>query len=104
MLERARQKVNRLEREHPRLYASRHVAKGAAQVAVAILGVSLALQFLPGIPLPLPDISPPDIPLPHVSLPEWVRDILATAKFWVPILVGILLAAAELRKRRGRLS
>ena len=58
----------KFEREHPHLYASRHVVKGAAQVALAIIGLTFLLRFLPAIPWP--DIDLPSIPLPHIDLPD----------------------------------
>jgi hypothetical protein len=100
----------RFEREHPRLYAARHVVKGAGKVALALIGLSFLLRFLPSIPLPdididlprldLPEIPWPSIPLPHIELPEWLREILKSKKYWLPIVIGIFLARAELRRRR----
>ena len=97
----------RFEREHPRLYAARHVVKGAAQVAVALIGLSLLLRFLPSIPLPdidlprldLPDIPWPDIPLPHLEVPQWLQEILKSKPYWLPVVIGIFVARAELRRR-----
>jgi hypothetical protein len=101
----------RFEREHPRLYASRHVIKGVAQVAGVLIGLSVLLRFLPSIPLPeldlnldldLPSIPWPDLPIPHIELPEWLRDILRSKKYWLPVVIGIFVARAELRRRRSR--
>jgi len=97
-------------RRHPRLYASRHVISGAFQVAVAILGLTLAFKLLPAIPLPsidlpridLPDIPWPNLNLPSITLPEWVRDVLESKKYWLPIVVGVALAVRETRKRKRR--
>ena len=100
-------------RRHPRLYASRHVASGAFQVALAIIGFTLAFKLLPAIPLPsidlpeLPRIDLPDIPwpslnLPSITVPEWVRDVLESKKYWFPIVVGVALAVREVRKRKRR--
>jgi hypothetical protein len=92
----------RFRREHPRLYASRHVLKGAAQVAVVIIGVTFALRLLPAIPWP--DIDPPDLPLPHleIGVPEWIKAIARSKKFWLPIVIGIFLALGELERRKRR--
>jgi hypothetical protein len=104
----------RFEREHPRLYASRHVAKGAAQVALAIIGLTFLLRFLPSIPwpdidlpsIPLPGIDLPDIPLPNIqvdiALPGWIKAIAHSKQYWLPILIGIFLANAELQRRKRR--
>ncbi|REE96928.1 hypothetical protein [Thermomonospora umbrina] len=114
------------QRRHPKLYASRHVVLATAQVLLGLLGVAVFFTLvlgrvvewaaerlpdvslpevdLPSIPwpdLPLPD--PPDLPdLPDVALPGWIAAVLATAKFWVPILIAIGVAVEEVRKRRKR--
>jgi hypothetical protein len=102
----------RFEREHPHLYASRHVVKGAAQVALAIIGLTFLLRFLPAIPwpdidlpsIPLPHIDLPDIPLPQIDieLPEWIKAIARSKMYWLPIVVGIFLALGELERRKRR--
>ncbi len=106
----------RFEREHPRLYASRHVVKGAGQVALAIIGLTFLLRLLPAIPwpdidlpaIPLPSIDIPwpsiDIPLPSIDIevPEWIKAIARTKPYWLPIVVGIFLAFGELERRKRR--
>lgn len=99
-------------RRHPKLYASRHVLQGAAQVAAAIVGLGFLLRLLPAIPWPsidlpdinLPSIDLPDIPLPHfqldITLPGWVQAVLDSKPYWVPIVVGLVLASRELRRRK----
>ncbi|MCO1660363.1 hypothetical protein [Pseudonocardia humida] len=107
-------------REHPRLWASRHVVLATAKVALALLGVaaflrllvqpviSWVLSVLPGFDLPaipwpdidLPDIPWPDVDLPDLHLPGWLLVLVGTAKFWVPILVAVGLAVVEVRRRR----
>ena len=96
-------------RAHPRLYAARHVVKGAGQVAIALIGVTFLLQLitLPDIDLPdvdLPDLPWPHIDLPHIELPGWVRAVLASKKYWLPILIGIFVANAELKRRRNKVT
>ena len=84
------------------LYASRHVVKGAAQVALAIIGLTFLLRFLPAIPwpdidlpsIPLPHIDLPDIPWPSIDLPDievpgWIKAIAESKQYWLPIVVGI---------------
>ena len=109
----AESRSERFARRYPRLYALRHVAKGTGKAAAALIGIGLLLQLLPAIPWPdiplpsidLPEIPWPDIPLPSIDLPEitvpaWLRAILEAKKYWLPILIGIVLAVREL-KRRG---
>jgi hypothetical protein len=102
------------ERGHPRLYASRHVLKGAGQVALAIIGLTFLLRLLPAIPwpdvdlpsVPLPDLPAipwPDIELPSIAAPEWIKEVLRTKQYWLPIVIGIALASAELTRRRRSL-
>ncbi|MBA9002575.1 hypothetical protein [Thermomonospora cellulosilytica] len=113
------------ERGHPKLWASRHVVLATAKVVGGLLGVAMLFDMLlgriigwilerlpdidaPDVPLPevnLPSIPWPDIPLPDlpdVALPGWMRAVLATAKYWVPILIAIGVAVEEVRRRRGR--
>jgi hypothetical protein len=111
------------QREHPKLYASRHVVLATGRVLLGLLGLAVFFQLilssviqwivehlpdmdLPRLPLPdldLPSIPWPDIPLPDlpdVALPPWLAVILATAKYWIPILIAIGVAVQEVRKRR----
>ncbi|HEY9375815.1 MAG TPA: hypothetical protein VIQ02_01800 [Jiangellaceae bacterium] len=115
------------QRNHPRLYASRHVVLAVGKVTAALLGLGLLVRLLlqpvldwirdrlpeidlPSIPwpdIPWPDIPWPDIPLPDIDLPDlampsWLRVIIGTAKFWLPVLIAIGVAVAETRRRRAR--
>lgn len=103
------------EREHPRMYASRHVLKGAGQVALAIIGLTFLLKLLPAIPLPdvdlpsipfpdLPDIPWPQINLPEIAVPGWIKAIAESKVYWLPIVAGLFLASAELKRRRRTLN
>lgn len=109
-------------RDHPRLWAARHVVLAVLKVGLALLGVAAFLRLLvapvlqwlrsllpdldlPAIPWPdidLPDIPWPDLDLPDLHPPAWVLVLLGTAKFWVPILVAVAAAAVEVRRRRRR--
>jgi hypothetical protein len=102
MVQNAHGRLAKLQRQRPRLYATRHVAKGAVQVLLAVVGIGLAVRFLPLPDLPLPDIDVPDLPRPDVAAPGWLGAILGTTKFWLPILAGILVALGELGRRRKR--
>ena len=110
------------QREHPRLYASRHVVLAVGKVAAALLGLAVFVRLLlqpvlewitdqlpdvdlPSIPLPdipWPHIPWPDIDLPELALPPWLRMIIVTAKFWLPVLIAIAVAVAETRRRRAK--
>jgi hypothetical protein len=100
----------KFEREHPRLYAARHVVKGAGQVALAIIGLSFLMRLLPAIPwpdidlpsIPLPDIPWPSIDLPELEVPAWIKAIARTKMYWLPIVIGIVLALGELERRRRK--
>lgn len=102
-------------RANPRLHASRHVAAGVGKVvlpfAVAALGAWLAsLVTWPSVSLPAiswPDWGLPSIPWPDWQLPRldwdapgWLVWILDHAKYVVPILIGLLVARGEVRRRR----
>ncbi len=99
-------RMHRFEEAHPRLFAARHVLSGVAQVALAIIGISLAFRLLPSIPLPdinLPSIDLPSVPLPDlpsITVPEWIKDIVQSKKYWLPIVIGVALASAESKRRR----
>ncbi|MEU6040431.1 hypothetical protein ABZ801_33995 [Actinomadura sp. NPDC047616] len=113
----------RLAREHPALYASRHVVVATGKVVFGILGISalisavvrLLVSYLPRPDVDLPDIDPPDlslpdipwpdipwpdIDLPDVALPAWLQAILATTKYWIPILIAIGVAVHEVDRRK----
>jgi hypothetical protein len=110
------------QRNHPRVYAARHVVLAVGRVAAALLGLGLLLRLLlqpvldwikdrlpeidlPSIPwpdIPWPDIPLPDIDLPDLTMPSWLRAIIGTAKFWLPVLIAIGIAVAETRRRRAR--
>ncbi|GLZ11919.1 hypothetical protein Acsp04_21540 [Actinomadura sp. NBRC 104425] len=108
----------RLARKHPALYASRHVVAATGKVVFGILGVSalisavvrLLVSYLPRPDVDLPDIDPPDLPLPEIPWPDvdlpditppgWLQAILATAKYWTPILIAVGVAVHEVDRRR----
>ena len=83
---------------------------GAAQVAAAIIGFTFLLRLIPAIPWPsidlpdLPRIDLPDLPLPSfqidLELPGWVQAVLDSKPYWVPIVVGVVLARRELNRRK----
>ncbi|WP_207934835.1 hypothetical protein, partial [Actinomadura sp. KC06] len=104
-----------LARAHPVLYASRHVVAAAGRVVFPLLGLGVLVRVLlgwiprPDVPfpdvdapsIPWPDVPWPDLPdLPDVSAPPWLAVILASAKFWAPILIAVVVAAREARRRK----
>ena len=93
----------RLERERPGLYAARHVAKGIAQALAAVIGIGFAIRLLPDIspPFGLPDINLPDIEPPSLEPPDWIASILASKAIWLPVVLGLVIALREWRRRRS---
>ena len=91
-------------------------------IAAALLGLAVFIRLLlqpvlewvtnqlpdidlPSIPwpdIPWPDLPLPDIDLPELALPFWLRVIIGTAKFWLPVLIAIGVAVAEVRRRRAK--
>jgi hypothetical protein len=102
MVHDAHERLAKLERKRPRLYAARHVAKGVGQVLLAVVGVGVTVRFLPLPDLPLPNLGVPELPRPDLSAPGWLVAIVGTAKLWGPILAGALVALGELERRRKR--
>lgn len=92
----------RLERERPGLYAARHLAKGVAQALAAVIGVGFAIRLLPDISLPvdLPQLPIPDIDPPSFEPPEWIAAILGSKAIWLPVILGLVIALREWRRRR----
>ena len=91
-----------LERERPGLYAARHVAKGVAQALAAVIGIGFLIRLLPDISLPidLPEVPLPDIDPPSLEPPEWLAAILASKAIWLPVILGLVIALREWRRRR----
>jgi hypothetical protein len=92
----------RLERERPGLYAARHVAKGVAQALAAVIGIGFAIRLLPDISLPidLPEMPLPDIDPPSLEPPDWLAAILSSKAIWLPMILGVVIALREWRRRR----
>lgn len=119
MIRRIKAGIARLAWRHPRLYASRHVVRTLAQMGIAATGITALVwllvpqidwawirSWIPEIDLSwlwswivLPDLSwlwawiPP--------LPGWLKTGLGWARWWVPVVVAILVAIEEV-ERRGR--
>lgn len=105
-------------------HPTRHTVVQTVGAAGAVVAVPVALYLLtqllgmiprpdlPRIPWPdLPSIPWPDLPrfpwpdLPDVNLPdvpEWAKWILAHTKYVVPVIVALVIARGEIRRRRDR--
>jgi hypothetical protein len=73
-------------------------------VLLGLVGLGLLFRFLPAVPLPSIDVSLPSVDLPDLPRPPaWVRAIGESAKYWGPVLAGVMLALREYdRRTRGR--
>ena len=79
------------------------IAALLARLAFQIPWPNIWLPDLPSIPRPnLPSLPLPDWHLPDWEAPAWLRWILSHAKYVVPIIVGIVLARNEIRRRRSQ--
>ncbi|WP_121254335.1 hypothetical protein [Nocardioides ferulae] len=104
-------------RRHPRRYAVLRAGGAVAGILLPLLLAAVVARFV--ISLPWPDIPWPDLPripwpdlpdlpgipwpdwsLPDWSLPGWVRELLDAAGFVWPVLLAIVVARAEIRRRR----
>jgi hypothetical protein len=105
------------QREHPVRYASLHVLEGVGAVLLTVLGVGAIIQYLlrpllgllpsvdlPSLPLPdLPDIPWPDISwpdLPSFELPGWLKALLDSKPYWLPIVIGVGAMIYEIRRQQ----
>lgn len=116
-------RLERLRRDRPELYAFRHVVKAAVKVGLAALGVGAVLRALlprfdlgwlrDWVPGWLAGIDRSRIPdplgwgvrrlgdlLPDVGIPGWLADVGRSARWWGPILIAVLVAVAEVERRR----
>jgi hypothetical protein len=115
-------RMEKVKREHPTLYAARHVVIATLQVLIGVLGIGALLRGLlprfnlPAIPIPdlpaipwpdLPDIPWPDLPLPDIDVPDLpfhdqLRELWSAVNWLVPIIIAVLIAVNEVSKRRKR--
>lgn len=111
----------RFQQEHPKLYAARHVVFQVVAILVGALGIGAFLRsLLPTVKLDwlpsLPDISPPQWlryidpvywlrrVLPDWDLLSWLQSLpqkLGWLQYVVPILIAVLIAIGEVRRRQG---
>lgn len=118
-------RLDRMKREHPTLYAARHIALAIGQVLIGVLGIGallgallpridlpeIRLPALPTIPWPeLPDIPWPTVPLPDIKLPplpevpflDQLAALWSSLSWLTPIVIALIVAVNEVRKRRQR--
>jgi hypothetical protein len=115
-------RIEKLKREHPNVYAARHVVLAVLQVLIGAIGIGALLSALlpridlPSIPLPdlpaipwpdLPDIPWPTVPLPAIDMPDLpfldqIRELWSAVNWLVPIVIAVLIAINEVSKRRKR--
>lgn len=111
--------------DHPKRYALIETLGGAAGVVGGIVAaiviawivsrislpdIDLPLPNLPDLPdlpdLPLPDLPSipwPSIPwpdLPNVQVPEWVKWVANNLKYVWPVVLALVLAQGEIKRRR----
>lgn len=113
-----------MARDRPALFVLRRAALGALEVVAGILGVSALLSALvPRIDRPawlrVPDwLRTPDLPnwlryldpgywlgridWPTISAPGWLDAVAGTSKYWLPIVIAVVIALGEVDRRRKR--
>lgn len=119
-------RLAQFQREHPALYAARHVAIAVLQVAIPLLGIgALILGLLPAIDWSwLPDIGAflrslrtqiiswlPQIDLPFFDLGAWIRPwivwivrspVFMWGKWLLPIVIAVFVAIEEFQRHRRK--
>lgn len=106
--------------EHPTRYTVQRAAGALAGIllplgAIWLLGQLLSLLPKPNIDLPdapdLPDLNLPSISLPSIDLPTiidlpdlpaWVEQAAAAAGFISPVIIALVVARLEVRRRQRR--
>lgn len=99
-------------RAHPRRHIVLHTTAAVAKVLIPLLGIGLAISWLPSwdlprIPwpdvdlpsIPWPSIDLPSIPLPDWERPEWLRAVMEKSRYVLPVLLAVGLARREVKRR-----
>lgn len=114
-------RLARFQREHPALYASRHVALAILKVALPLLGIgALIAGLLPQIDWSwpadigafvrsllaqirawVPDIDPP-FSVPREWIVRHVKPVVGWAKWVLPIIIAIFVAIEEVQRHRRK--
>lgn len=123
-------KLTKLERDHPKLYAARHVAIALIQLLIGLLGIGAFFRaLLPRLDI---DIGFPELPVPgwlrtvfgwynavtavpvgwirsmlrwvesSAPIPDWAWTIVQSAKWWGPLLIALFVAINEVERKRRR--
>ncbi len=105
--ERYDQKLLQHPHRHTMLAAAGAVLSILVPILLAALGLRLALSIpWPHLPLPdLPSVPWPEVPtpdLPDWHLPGWLRWLLDKAGYVWPVVLAVVLARAEVQRRRRR--
>lgn len=109
------------QREHPTLYVLRRTAVAGVEIVIGILGVGALLGVFLGSLLPrldlswIPTPSAPDwfryldigywlgrlgLSWPDIDIPDWIQAALEHKKYWLPVLIALLVALGELERRK----
>lgn len=111
--------IDSLRRNQPVLYAARHLIKPVVQILVAIVGIGALLRtLLPRIDVDLEWLDSwgrenlswvPDPlgwtarwlgdRLGAIEVADWIGTVLRNAKWWLPILVAIVVGIGEVLRR-----
>ena len=91
------------QERHPNLYAFRHVVTEVFVVTTALLGLSALITAFVERLLPRIDWSwLPALDLPDWRLPDWDLPDLDWLNYAVPLLIALVIAWREIRRRRAR--
>ena len=88
---------------HPLRHALLTVLGAITKVLVPLLFLLLVPRLLGGVPWPewdLPSIPTPDVRWPEIDLPDGVWAVLDRSKYVAPIVIAVVLAGTDLRRRR----
>ncbi|AWB91221.1 hypothetical protein C3E78_02725 [Aeromicrobium chenweiae] len=115
-----------LAREHPTLFVLRRVAQALGEILLGAVGVGALLAAFFGGLLPRLDLSwlpSPDLPaiepprwlrqldpfawlgrlgLSWPDLPGWLDAVLAQQRYWLPVVIAVVVALRELDRRRQK--
>lgn len=109
------------QREHPVLFVLRRTAVAGIEIVIGVLGIGALLGVFLGSLLPRLDLSwipKPSVPdwfryldigywlgrlglsWPDLDIPDWIQGLLEQKKYWLPIVIAVLVALGELERRK----